>query len=122
MIVDDHPIIRTGLRRLIELETDMVVCGEAEGVKDAIAKFEALSPDVALLDLSLLDGEGWEVIRYVREHWVGVKIIVVTSWDRMNAQSAIDAGAMGFVSKYGASDMIIKAIRCVLDGKICIAG
>lgn len=118
LIVDDHPLIRSGLKQLIGQESDLSVCGEAEGVQEAITRFNELCPDLLLVDLSLRDGEGWEVIRHLRRHWAGVKIIVVSSWDRINAKSVIQAGAMGFVSKYDASERIIEAIRCVLRGAL----
>lgn len=115
LIVDDHPIVRSGLRHLIEQEPDLEVCGEANSVGDALARFDEIWPDLVLLDLSLPDGTGWEVIQHLRQHWLGARILVVSGWDRINAADAIEVGAMGFVSKHDASDKLIEAIRTVLN-------
>ncbi|MEX2215931.1 MAG: response regulator transcription factor [Phycisphaeraceae bacterium] len=117
LIVDDHPIIRSGMRYLIGLEGDLEVCGEADSVQGALACFDDLCPDLVLLDLSLPDGTGWDVIQHLRQHWLGTKILVVSGWDRFNATAAIEAGAMGFVSKHDANEKLIEAIRTVLNNQ-----
>jgi len=115
LIVDDHPIVRSGLRHLIEQEPDLEVCGEANSVHDAMIRFDEDWPDLVLLDLSLPDGTGWDVIKHLRQHWLGARILIVSGWDRINAVAAIEAGAMGFVSKHDANDKLIEAIRAVLN-------
>jgi len=115
LIVDDHPVVRSGLRYLIEQEPDLEVCGEANSVHEAMLRFEEVWPDLVLLDLSLPDGTGWDVISHLRQHWLGARILIVSGWDRINAAAAIEAGAMGFVSKHDANDKLIEAIRTVLN-------
>lgn len=115
LIVDDHPIVRSGLRHLIEQETDLEVCGEANSVQDAMIRFDEVWPDLVLLDLSLPDGTGWDVIKLLRQHWLGARILIVSGWDRINTSAAIEAGAMGFVSKHDSNDKLIEAIRTVLN-------
>ena len=123
IIVEDHPIVRHGLRRLIETQPDLKVCGEAAGVLEACERVEALHPDVILVDLALKDSDGMDLIRRIHTQWVGVKMIVVSTYEEAtHGPKAITAGAMGFVSKHEAVDQIIDAIRCVLGGKIFMKG
>ncbi len=120
-IVEDHPIVRHGLKQLIETQPDLKVCGEAERVSEATKGLEAVKPDIVLIDLALKDGDGMDLIRQVKQHWIDVRMIVVSTYDAATyAPMALKAGAMGYVNKHEAIDQIIDAIRQVLDGKVFV--
>ena len=112
LIVDDHPIVRERLAELIGLEADLSVCGEAEDVRGAMAAVEALRPDVAVVDITLKDSYGIDLIRVMRERWPGVPALVLSMHDEMvMGERALRAGARGYVSKREATGRIVPAIR-----------
>ena len=120
-IVEDHPIVRLGLEQLITAESDMQVCGEADTVREAFDYVNAIVPDVVLVDLALKDGTGMDLIRRIASHWVGIKMIVVSTYDAgAYAPDALRAGAVGYVNKHEANDQIVDAIRCVLRGELFV--
>ena len=126
LVVDDHPIVRHGLKQLLSQEPDIEVCGEAESMARGLELVGATQPDVALIDLALGDGDGMELIGQVRRRWGDVKMIVVSTCNaQTHAPLALEAGARGFVNKHEALDRIVEAIRCVVDGEIypgqCVA-
>ena len=113
-IVDDHPVVRLGLRQLIAQEADIEVCGEAETVKGAIEKLDDVRPDVAIVDLALPDANGIDFIKHLKRHWVGVRIIVVSTYpETVYGSIARQAGADVYINKHEAMDQIIQAIRTV---------
>src|SRR6202166_77439 len=81
LIVDDHPIVRQGLRRVMENEEDLTVCGEAETARDARAAIKELNPDVMIADISLKQGDGIELVRDVRAHHPQLPILVLSMHD-----------------------------------------
>jgi DNA-binding NarL/FixJ family response regulator len=81
LIVDDHPIVRQGLRRIMENEEDLTVCGEAETARDARTAIKELLPDVVIADLSLKQGDGIELVRDVRAHYPQLPILVLSMHD-----------------------------------------
>src|ERR1700682_946875 len=81
LIVDDHPIVRQGLRRGMENEEDLPVCGEAETARDARAAIKELNPDVMIADISLKQGDGIELVRDVRAHYANLPILVLSMHD-----------------------------------------
>ena len=117
-IVEDHPIVRMGLTQLLSLESDLELCGEAERVDEAIEKLREAHPHVVLVDIGLPGANGMELIRYIKDHWVGVKIIVVSTYDEtVYGSVATDAGADCYINKHEAMDQIVKAIRSVINKK-----
>lgn len=121
-IVDDHPIVRLGLKQLLQTDPQLRVCGEAEGIEDAMTQLDQARPDVMLVDLAMNDESGLDLIRRVHEHWVGIRIIVVSSFDAVTtAPLAFEAGAVGYVNKHEALDHILNAVHCVLCGKRFLA-
>lgn len=113
-IVDDHPVVRLGLRQLISQEAGIEICGEAETVKEAIDKLDDVRPDVAIVDLALPDTNGIDFIKHLKRHWVGVRIIVVSTYPESAYGSlARAAGADVYINKHEAMDLIIQAIRTV---------
>lgn len=119
LIVDDHPIFRRGLSQLINEEDDMEVCGEAEDVneaKKAIAKFE---PDMVIVDISLKDQSGMELLRYISERVSQLPSLVLSMHDEtLYAERVLRAGARGYIMKQEMTGNVIQAIRQVLKGKI----
>ena len=119
LLVDDHPVVREGLRAMIESQTDMVVVGEGESGADAIAAFDSLEPDVLLLDLKLPDMDGIGVIERIRESRRDARIIVLTTYvGDVQARRALRAGAMGYLLKASLRRDLRDSIRAVYSGSI----
>ena len=117
-LLDDHEIVRRGLRELLESEEDLVVVGEAGTAAEALARIPATSPDVAVLDVRLPDGDGVEVCRDVRSAHPGVQCLMLTSFaDDEALFSAILAGAAGYVLKQVRGTDLVDAIRRVAQGQ-----
>ena len=118
MIVDDHTLVRDGMRALLELVDDFEVVGEAANGKEAYEKVKGLLPDVVLMDLAMPVMTGLEATRKIRKGFPHIKIIAVTQHeDTEYVVPIIRAGALGFVTKMAASSEIISAIRAVHKGE-----
>ena len=118
LIVDDHPLIREGLTARISAQADLEVCGEAEGVEEALAEFKAHDPDLVLVDISLKNGHGLELIKQIKLHDPETKMLVISAYDEsFYAERALRAGALGYISKQECRENVITAIRTVLDGR-----
>ncbi len=117
-LVDDHEIVRRGLAELINSEEDMVVCGEAGRVDEALHRIAATSPDVAVLDYQLPDGNGVEVCREIRDLHPNVASLMLTAFSDDDALfSAIMAGARGYVLKQIRGNDLVDSIRRVARGE-----
>jgi len=122
LIVDDHPIIRHGLRRVMDNEDDLMVCGEAETVRDARTAIRNLAPDVVIVDISLKRGDGMELVREVRAHHPQLPLLVLSMHDELiYAERMLAAGANGYIMKQAASEQFLVAIRRVLAGGIYVS-
>src|SRR5262245_63651711 len=118
LIVDDHPIVRQGLRRMIETEPDLVVCGEVRTEREARTAIRALSPDVVIVDISLAQGDGLELVRDVHAQQPELPMLVLSMHDELiYAERLLAAGAMGYIMKQAASDQLLVALRRVLAGE-----
>jgi DNA-binding NarL/FixJ family response regulator len=118
VIVDDHPLVRRGLIDLISREPDLSVVGEAGSVAEAMQAIEATLPDVVLLDISLDDGNGLELIRWLVSRFRETKIVVISMHDELlMGERCLDAGAMGYINKDEATERVVESIRTVLTGK-----
>ena len=116
-LLDDHELVRRGLRELLESEGDIEVVGEAGTAAAATARIPALRPDVAILDARLPDGNGIEVCRQVRSVDPTIRAIILTSFDDDEALfSAIMAGASGYVLKQVTGQDLLAAVRLVGSG------
>ncbi len=121
-LVDDHPIVRQGLLKLIEQEEGLEVCGEAGCVPDALAGIRATNPDVVLVDISLEDSNGLELIKTIDDLGLQIPTLVLSMHDEsLYAEHALRAGASGYVMKQAASNTLIQAIEKVLDGEIYVS-
>ena len=122
LIVDDHPILRHGIAQMVAREDDMEVCGEAGSVPDALAFIAAHPVDLAIVDLSLDDRSGMELIRTVRQRYPQLRCLVLSMHDEnLHAERALRAGASGYVMKQEATRKIITALRRVRDGHIYLS-
>ena len=116
-LLDDHEVVRTGLRQLLESGGDIEVVGEAGTAAAALARIPALTPDVAVLDARLPDGSGIEVCRQIRSALPETRAIILTSFDDDEALFAsIMAGAAGYVLKQVTGQDLIAAVRHVAAG------
>ncbi|NYE35479.1 DNA-binding NarL/FixJ family response regulator [Nocardioides cavernae] len=120
-LLDDHDVVREGLRFLLEQQEDIVVVGESATATEAVARIPALRPDVAVLDARLPDGSGIEVCRAVRAVDATINALILTSYDDDEALfAAIMAGASGYVLKEIRSSDLVSAVRHVAAGKSLI--
>ena len=118
-IVDDHPVFRKGLAQLIDEEEDFRVVGEAESVDQAIAGIQELTPDLAIVDITLKDRSGMELVEYLQANMPGLPILVISMHDEsLYAERALRAGARGYIMKQEASESVVRAIREVRQGSI----
>jgi DNA-binding NarL/FixJ family response regulator len=117
-LLDDHEIVRRGVRELLEAEDDLEIVGEADTAERALARVSATRPDVAVLDVRLPDGDGVEVCREVRSRHPDVACIMLTSFaDDEAVYAAILAGASGYVLKQVRGDDLVDGIRRVANGE-----
>jgi DNA-binding NarL/FixJ family response regulator len=122
LIVDDHPIVRQGLRRMIEAEADLVVCGEVQTEREARAAIRALAPDVVIVDISLAQGDGLELVRDVHAQQPELPMLVLSMHDELIfGERLLAAGASGYIMKQAASEQLLVALRQVLAGGIYVS-
>lgn len=122
MIVDDHPIVRQGLRRLMEAEPDLEVCGESETAREAKSMIRELRPDAVIVDVSLAQGDGLELVKDARAHYPTLPLLVLSMHDEViYAERMLSAGANGYIMKQAASDQFLVALRRVLEGGIYVS-
>lgn len=117
LLVDDHPVVRQGLRRMLELEEDMEVVGEAANAEEALAQIEATSPSIVLMDIKMPGVGSIEAIRQIRERHPETDTIVLTLYGDQYLTQAIEAGAMGYLVKDVGGEELIEAIRVVHRGQ-----
>jgi two-component system nitrate/nitrite response regulator NarL len=114
--VDDHPIFRDGLRRLLEAEPDLAVVGEAVDADEAITLARTLSPDIVLLDVAMPKTSGLDVLQALAQ-MPGARVIILTAAiDKADIIKALQLGARGVVLKESATGLLMKAIRIVMEG------
>ena len=122
LIVDDHPLVRTGLAQLIGDCPDLEVCGEAGDMAEALRRVDELQPDLVVIDLSLAGGSGLDLIEHIKAREQGISMLVASMHDEaLYAERVLAAGARGYVNKQEAQDRIIFAIRRVLGGKVYLS-
>jgi len=121
-IVDDHPLVREGLTNLINGQSDLAVCGEAKDSAEAIDGITKERPDVAIIDISLTNESGLELIKNLVKQFPQVAVVVISMHDEaLYAERALRAGARGYVMKHETSKSVLASIRRVLEGDIYVS-
>ncbi|MFO1439416.1 MAG: response regulator transcription factor [Verrucomicrobiaceae bacterium] len=122
LIVDDHPIFRAGLTGLVNLETELTVCGEANDAAQAMQAVEKLHPDLVLLDMSLPGKGGLELLKDIRAIAPQMPVLIISMHDEtLYAERVIKAGGRGYIMKQEGPEKIVQAIRKVLGGSISVS-
>ena len=119
LIADDHTIVRSGLRLLLEAEPDIQVVSEAVNGNEALAMVERLHPDVVLMDIAMPDMDGFEATRQIKSRWPDIQVLVLT----MHRQDEyffemLKAGASGYILKGAETDELLHAVRVVSRGEV----
>jgi len=121
-IVDDHPLVREWLTNLINHQPDLRVCGESETAPEAFAAIGAVQPDVAIVDISLKNSSGIELIKSLKESHPAVAVLVLSMHEESHfAGRALRAGARGYVMKRETTRKVVEAIRRILEGKLYVS-
>ncbi|MHC4574141.1 MAG: response regulator [Planctomycetota bacterium] len=122
LIVDDHPIVRQGLKELIDHEQDLAVCGQAEDALGAMRVIKELKPDMVIVDISLKETSGMDLIKDIKTQYPSLSVLALSMHDEsLYAERALRAGARGYVMKQEATEQVITAIRKVLGGRLYIS-
>ena len=121
LIIDDHPVVRLGLRTMLESEEHIVVTGTAGSVREALQEVQKIEPDVVLMDLRMPEMEGIEAIGELRRVAEKIRILVLTNYDEEDyIFRALKAGAMGYLLKNTPQEEIIHAVEMVHQHQSCI--
>lgn len=122
LVVDDHPIVRLGIRQMLGAEQDLEICAEADSGPAALDAVRATQPQLAIVDLSLPQGSGLELIRKLRESSPDVSVLVLSMHDEaLYAERALRAGARGYIMKREAITGLVGAVRVVLAGRVYLS-
>src|ERR1700674_2597658 len=121
-VVDDHPIVRQGLTLLINQESDLAVCGEAEEMHSALSAILAVRPDILIVDISLNGPDGLELLKNVRISSPRLPVLILSMHDEsIYAERALRAGANGYIMKQEATEKVLVALRRILAGEIYVS-
>src|SRR5450432_1962934 len=119
LVVDDHPLVRESLKIIIQREADLSVCGEAEDREQALELAATTEPHLVLVDLTLKNSHGLELVKDLGNRWPKIKILVLSMQDEaLYAERVIRAGARGYITKQESPEKILLAIRRILAGEI----
>lgn len=122
LIVDDHPIVRHGYEQLIGNQLDLTVCGFAVSEQEAIEQVRATEPHLAIVDITLKDGNGIELIKRLKSQRKKLKVLVISAHDEnLYAERALEAGALGYINKQEATERLIDGIRQVLSDEVYVS-
>jgi DNA-binding NarL/FixJ family response regulator len=118
-LVEDHPVTREGFAALINYQADLTVCGQAGTAAKALTGIESVRPDLVIVDISLAESSGLELIKQVKSRFPGMPMLVLSTHDEaLYAERALRAGARGYVMKQAPTSDLMKAIRAVLGGEL----
>jgi DNA-binding NarL/FixJ family response regulator len=121
-IIDDHPLLREGLARLINLQPDLCVCGEASTTQQALKSIPILKPDIVILDLTLMASNGMDFLKDKNSRSLKSRVLVLSMHEEsLYAERALRAGARGYIMKQEASKEVLKAIHHILAGEIYLS-
>lgn len=121
-VVDDHPIVRQGLALMINAESDLTVCGEAEEAQTAMQAIVGARPDILIIDISLNGPDGLELVKHVRTLFPELPILILSMHDETTyAERALRARANGYIMKQEATEKVLIAVRRILSGGIYLS-
>src|ERR1700723_2610634 len=121
-VVDDHPIVRQGLTLLINQESALAVCGEAEEMHSALSATLAVRPDILIVDISLNGPDGLELLKNIRISSPRLPVLILSMHDEsIYAERALRAGANGYIMKQEATEKVLVALRRILSGEIYVS-
>ena len=122
IVVDDHPIVRQGLRLLIDHEPNMVVVAEAETAGQALREIDRQEIDLAIIDISIIGSDGVSLTRAMKKRYPELAVLILTMHDELlYAKRAFKAGAQGYVEKREAAETIVTAIQTIRNGHTYIS-
>jgi len=122
VIVDDHPIVRQGLAQLINQESDLLVCGQAEDAYEAMQTIRESDPDMVIVDISLKETSGVELIKDLKIQYPDLPVLTLSMHDEtVYGERALRAGARGYITKQEATEKVVTAIRRVLAGEVYVS-
>ncbi len=118
LLVDDHPLMRAGLAARLAAEADLKVIGEAASEAEALELLRQGLPDLAIIDISLRDSSGLDLVRQIRARSAACKVLVISGFrESIYGERALRAGALGYLNKQETDDRLLEAVRSVLKGK-----
>jgi len=121
-VVDDHPIVRQGLALLINRESDLMVCGEAEDAQSALQSMANSQPDILIVDISLNGPDGLDLLKDIRTRCAELPVLILSMHDEsIYAERALRAGAQGYIMKQEATDKVLVALRRILAHEIYVS-
>jgi DNA-binding NarL/FixJ family response regulator len=119
LLVEDHPMFREHLGQLINRDLGMIVCGEADNIRDAMRLIHETKPDIAIVDITLRGSSGLELLKDIKAQELGINVLVLSMHDEeLYAERALRAGAKGYITKNEAATEVIKAIHSVMNGEV----
>jgi DNA-binding NarL/FixJ family response regulator len=121
-VVDDHPIVRQGLALLINRESDLIVCGEAEDAQTAVQAVATVKPDIMVVDISLNGPDGLDLLKDIRTRYPELPVLILSMHDEsIYAERALRAGAQGYIMKQEATEKVLVALRRILSQEIYVS-
>jgi DNA-binding NarL/FixJ family response regulator len=121
-LVDDHPVLRDGLKRLLEAEPDLQICGEAENSRKAVERISDALPEIVIVDISLPGPSGLELVKELKAHFPALPVLVLSMHDEaLYAERALRAGAKGYVMKQAPTEQLLTAIRRGLKNEVYLS-
>jgi DNA-binding NarL/FixJ family response regulator len=122
IVVDDHPLYRQGVVNLIVQELHLEAAGEAGSIPEALELLREKKPDVAIIDISLQEKNGLELVKMIKSEYPAVKVLVVSMHEEsLYGERALSAGALGYVMKHEPPSCLLHAVRTVLEGRVAVS-